>query len=71
MTNALNTGGGAASRHVHHLKPGCGHTYKDSEAFAAAKGGRLLTCELLGVADVVKGDSLIRKAEKCWACLRG
>ena len=26
------------------------------------------SCELLGVADV-KGDSLIRKAEKCWACL--
>ena len=45
LTNALNTGGGAASRHVHHLKPGCGHTYKDSEAFAAAKGGRLLTLQ--------------------------
>ena len=30
---------------MHHLKPGGGHTYKDSEAFAAAKGGRLLTLQ--------------------------
>ena len=28
------------------------------------------SCELLGVADV-KGDSLIRKAEKCWEALWG
>ena len=28
------------------------------------------SCEMLGVADV-KGDPLIRKAEKCWACLWG
>ena len=28
------------------------------------------TCELLGITDV-KGDSLMRKAEKCWVCING
>ena len=28
------------------------------------------TCELLGITDV-KGVSLMRKAEKCWVCIKG
>ena len=72
---AAHSGGAAASSSAATAMPPLSEACEVFKRELGVDGKNLFhvvvaSCEMLGVADV-KGDPLIRKAEKCWACLWG